>query len=58
MSADQKTQQIIEHDRLRRAVLDYLSEVDNPVADYMHRRVLRDRLRKLVGAESASAEGK
>ena len=35
---------------LRNAVLEYLSEIDNPVPDSAMRRVLRDRLRKLTGA--------
>lgn len=38
---------------LRGAVLAYLSECDNPVPDYMHRKTLRDRLRELVGAPPA-----
>ena len=37
------------HD-LRQAVRDYISECDNPVPDYSHRRVLRDHLRELAGA--------
>lgn len=35
---------------LRDAILAYLSEFDNPVPDALHRKVLRDHLRKLVGA--------
>lgn len=42
---------IIMYDRLRRAVVDYLSEVDNPVPDALYRNVLRNRLRELVGVE-------
>lgn len=37
-------------DRLSEAVLAYISECDNPVADYLHRRTLRNHLRTLVGA--------
>jgi len=40
---------------LRAAVLEYLSELDNPAPDYGYRAVLRDRLRKIVGAPPASA---
>lgn len=36
------------HD-LRQAVRDYISECDNPVPDYGHRRTLRNRLRELAG---------
>lgn len=36
--------------QLKQAVLDYLSEFDNPAPDYVHRKTLRDRLRKLTGA--------
>ena len=39
-----------EIDALRQSILDYLSEHDNPVADYNYRRVLRDRMRHLAGA--------
>ncbi len=36
---------------LAKAVLAYLSEIDNPSPPaYMHRKILRDQLRKLVGA--------
>ncbi len=35
---------------LREAVREYLSECDNPVADYGLRRTLRNRLRRLVDA--------
>jgi hypothetical protein len=35
---------------LSEAVLAYLSEYDNPVADPVYRRSLRNRLRELVGA--------
>lgn len=37
-------------EELKQAVLDYLSECDNPVPDYAYRRVLRNRLRELTGA--------
>lgn len=43
------------NDDLRKAVLAYLSEYDNPVPDYPYRRVLRNRLRELVGAPSEPA---
>lgn len=36
--------------KLRQAVLDYLSEYDNPVPDAVYRKTLRDRLRSLSGA--------
>jgi len=39
-----------EVDDLQRAVLEYLSECDNPVPDASDRRVLRNRLRTMVGA--------
>jgi hypothetical protein len=35
-----------------KAILDYISECDNPVPDYNHRRTLRNHLRVLVGAPS------
>ena len=35
---------------LKEVVLAYLSEFDNPVPDYAHRRTLRNYLRKMVGA--------
>lgn len=35
---------------LEKAVAAYLSECDNPAPDYIYRRVLRNRLRELVGA--------
>lgn len=35
---------------LKEVVLAYLSEHDNPVPDYNHRRTLRNYLRKMVGA--------
>lgn len=35
---------------LKRAVIAYLSEFDNPVPDYNYRRVLRNRMRELAGA--------
>jgi hypothetical protein len=41
------------YDKLKGALLDYLSEIDNPVSDYTFRLNLRDYLRKLVGAPPA-----
>ncbi len=38
------------YNELRKWVLDYLSEVDNPVPDYNYRRTLRNHIRVLVGA--------
>lgn len=38
----------VTHD-LRQAVREYISECDNPVPDYSHRRTLRNRLRELAG---------
>lgn len=38
------------YDQLRDAVLEYLSEIDNPVPDATMRMVLRDKLRALTGA--------
>lgn len=38
------------YDRLREAVLAYLSECDNPVPDALHRRSLRNHLREIAGA--------
>ncbi len=38
---------------LEAAITAYLSEVDNPAADYNYRKVLRDRLRDLVRARPA-----
>jgi hypothetical protein len=35
---------------LREAIWDYLSEFDNPVPDVVHRKFLRDHMRRLVGA--------
>lgn len=35
---------------IKRAVLAYLSEIDNPVPDYGYRRTLRNQLRRMVGA--------
>ena len=35
---------------LKEVVLAYLSECDNPVPDYNHRKTLRNYLRKMVGA--------
>lgn len=40
---------------LRDAVLEYLSEIDNPAPDATMRRILRDRLRVLVGAPAPPA---
>lgn len=40
---------------LKKAVLEYLSECDNPVPDYGYRRTLRNRLRELTGAPSEPA---
>ena len=39
--------------KLRQAVWDYLSEVDNPVPDYGLRVLLRNRLRELVSFPAA-----
>jgi hypothetical protein len=44
-----------EHQKLKQAVLDYLSECDNPVPDYMYRWNLRNNLRTLTGAPAAPA---
>lgn len=38
------------YDQLRQTVLDYLSEIDNPVPDATMRLILRDKLRALTGA--------
>lgn len=38
------------YERLQKAVLEYLSEHDNPAPDFMFRRTLRNRLRTMVGA--------
>lgn len=46
------------HETLRQAVLDYISEYDNPVPDALHRRTLRNRLRELVGAPDEPAPRK
>lgn len=40
----------IEASALKAAVLEYISEIDNPVPDASYRRVLRNRLRTMVGA--------
>jgi hypothetical protein len=40
----------IEASALKTAVLEYLSECDNPVPDAMYRRTLRNKLRQMVGA--------
>jgi hypothetical protein len=39
-----------EHKALKDTVLEYLSEMDNPVPCSANRRSLRNKLRKLVGA--------
>lgn len=39
-----------ELEKLKKAVLEYISEWDNPVPDYSHRRFLRNQLRDLTGA--------
>jgi hypothetical protein len=38
------------YERLQKAVLAYLSEVDSPVPDYGYRRTLRNQLRQMTGA--------
>ena len=38
------------YEQLKKTVLDYLSEIDNPVPDAAMRMILRDRLRALTGA--------
>lgn len=38
------------YERLQKVVLAYLSEFDNPVPDYGHRRTLRNQLRQMTGA--------
>ncbi len=38
------------YEELKRYVLFYLSEVDNPAPDYGYRRTLRNHLRILTGA--------
>lgn len=38
------------YERLQKAVLDYLSEIDNPVPDATMRRVYRNQLREMTGA--------
>lgn len=43
----------ISYDTLKQAVLDYLSETDNPVPDYTQRLNLRNYLRLLTGAPPA-----
>lgn len=51
MTVDRPRQEIeAENKALREGVWAYLSEFDNPVPDAMHRKTLRDHLRKLVGA--------
>lgn len=37
-------------DDLKQAVIEYLSEMDNPVPDFRQRHILRDHLRRLSGA--------
>lgn len=37
------------NEQLRQAVRKYISEYDNPVPDYNHRRTLRNHLRELAG---------
>jgi hypothetical protein len=39
-----------ELEKLKQAVLSYLSELDNPVPDAHQRRALRNHLRELTGA--------
>jgi plasmid stabilization system protein ParE len=41
---------------LRQAILDYLSECDNPVPDAMFRRTLRNNLRKIAEAPPEPAQ--
>jgi hypothetical protein len=43
------------YERLEKAVLAYLSEVDNPVPDYTYRRMLRNQLRQMTGAPAEPA---
>jgi len=38
------------YDQLKKTILDYLSEIDNPVPDATMRLILRDKLRALTGA--------
>jgi len=38
------------YERLQKAVLAYLSEMDNPVPDFGYRRTLRNQLREMTGA--------
>lgn len=51
---EKEKQQIAERDApkgaLKKAVLAYLRECDNPVPDASHRRTLRNHMRELVGA--------
>jgi hypothetical protein len=49
---DEGDRQIAE---LKKAVLAYLSECDNPVPDFNYRRTLRNRLRELTGAPAEPA---
>lgn len=44
------TKQMFDHESLKRAVLDYLSECDSPVPDAVFRRFLRNKLRDMVGS--------
>jgi hypothetical protein len=47
---------LVDYDNsLKKAVLMYLSEYDNPVPDYNYRRMLRNRLRELTGAPAEPA---
>jgi hypothetical protein len=38
------------YERLQKAVLAYLSEIDNPVPDATMRRICRNHLREITGA--------
>lgn len=38
------------YNELKKWVLEYVSEVDNPVPDYGYRRIIRNHIRGLVGA--------
>jgi hypothetical protein len=40
------------YNELKKWVVDYLSEVDNPVPDYGYRRTIRNHIRVLVEAPS------
>jgi hypothetical protein len=41
---------------LKKAVLDYLAELDNPVPDTIMRQQLRNKLRRLTGAPPRPAK--